>query len=261
LRLLLISDAHGNPYALRAVLEAERYDEVLFLGDAVDYGPRPAEVIDMLRSAGARMVMGNHDNAVAFGVDCMCGEATHWVSVFFRANYTVKLVSPEQVAHLRSLPERVTLDLGPMGRALAVHGSPSSPLYGYLYPWLDDESLRKALRRSVRLSAGPEGGDLAYDVYIVGHTHYQFARRVYGRLLVNPGSVGQPRDGDPRASYAVIDTDREGVELRRVKYDAERVVKEIEALGVPEPYLGALKVMFLEARVPRRPPGVQGGSV
>jgi len=75
LRLLLISDAHGNPYALRAVLEAERYDEVLFLGDAVDYGPRPAEVIDMLRSAGARMVMGNHDNAVAFGVDCMCGEA------------------------------------------------------------------------------------------------------------------------------------------------------------------------------------------
>ncbi|MGC9112527.1 metallophosphoesterase family protein [Acidilobus sp.] len=253
-KLLVLSDAHGNPYALRAVIGSESYDEVLFLGDAVDYGPRPGEVIDVLRSVGARAVMGNHDNALVHGVDCMCGEETHWVSVFFRENYTKRLVSDGDLALIASWPERLELDLGRMGRSLAVHGSPSSPLYGYIYPWLDDDSVKKMLTRSLRLSP-PTGGRLDYSLYLVGHTHYQFVRRIGGSLLVNPGSVGQPRDGDPRAAYAVIDTENGEVELKRAKYDASLVVRDLEALGVPEPYMSALKLMFLEARVPSRARG------
>lgn len=251
MKLLVLSDAHGNSYALRAVINSESYDQVLFLGDAVDYGPRPSEVIDTLRSVGARAVMGNHDNALVHGVDCMCGEETHWVSVFFRENYTKKLVSGSDLAFVSSWHERLELDMGPMGRSLAVHGSPSSPLYGYIYPWLDDDTVKRMLVRSLRLShsANYEPG---YSLYLVGHTHYQFVRRVGGSLLVNPGSVGQPRDGDPRAAYAVIDVEKGKVELKRVKYDTSLVVRDLEALGVPEPYMSALKLMFLEARVPSR---------
>jgi len=253
LRVLLVSDIHGNLEALRAVVEdAGPFDDVVVLGDLVDYGPRPGEVVDEVKGLGARVVRGNHDHAVAYGVDCRCGEDTHWLSVWFRENVTQRLVGDDVRAYLGRLPLSLNLDLGPF-RALAVHGAPSNPLYAYLHPWLPDEEVCRNLGPTVRLTAGRRGA-CPKGAYLVGHTHHQFARTVQGALVVNPGSVGQPRDGDPRAAYALVDAERGSVELRRVKYDVDRVARELEALGIPEPYLSALKFMLYKARVPPRPP-------
>ena len=251
-RVLILSDVHGNIDALQAVLaDAKGWDEVLVLGDLVDYGPSPGEVLDTLRGLGARMLRGNHDHAVAYGVDCRCGEATHWLSTWFRENITVRLISKNDRSFLGGLPERLRLDLG-SARLTAVHGSPSSPLYGYLYPWLPPRELCGMLRPSARLreeqvKSCPRG------LYLVGHTHYQFLRVQDGALVVNPGSVGQPRDGDPRAAYAVLDTETGRVVFGRVRYPVEKTLERLRGLGVPEPYMSALRVLLVEARVPPRP--------
>lgn len=256
-RVLVLSDVHGNLEALQAVLSAARgWDEVLVLGDLVDYGPWPGEVIDALRGLGARVVKGNHDHAAAFGVDCRCGEKTHWLSTWFRENITVRLLSRRDLEYLAGLPEKLVLDT-PVGSLAAVHGAPASPLYGYLHPWLGEEAVCAMLRPGARLAPVSRRGGCRprHSVYLVGHTHYQFLRVVGGSRVVNPGSVGQPRDGDPRAAYAVLDTETGEVVFGRARYDVSRVLRTLEALGIPEPYMCALRVMLLEARVPEPPRG------
>jgi len=246
LRILVLSDIHGNLDALKAILEAVRgWDEVLVLGDLVDYGPEPGEVIDEVRSIGARVVRGNHDHAAAHGVDCRAGPQLHWVSVWFRENVTLKLLGRGDRAYLASLPLKLELDLGP-ARILAVHASPRDPLYDYLHPWLPPG---EALERL-------EG---ARGLVLIGHTHHQFARVVGQAILANPGGAGQPRDGDPRAPYLLVDDDGR-ITLGRVKYPVEAVERKLEALGIPEPYLGVLKYVLSRAEVPRGHPTPERGS-
>ncbi|MET1127786.1 MAG: metallophosphoesterase family protein, partial [Thermoproteota archaeon] len=250
MRILVVSDIHGNLHALRAVLNAARgWDEVIVLGDLVDYGPHPAEVIDSVRELGAKVVRGNHDHAVAYGVDCRCGEEVRWLSVWFRENVTLKLVSRNDIDYLRKLPLMEELGLG-SSRAYAVHGSPRNPLYGYLYPWLNPDEACSMLRRpSMRLRPSGDNRECPKGLYLVGHTHHQFYRIVYGAIVVNPGSVGQPRDGDPRAAFAIIDADRQSIELYRVEYDFEKTIRDLEKLGVGEPYMAALRYMLSTGRV------------
>ncbi|MCE4602891.1 MAG: metallophosphatase family protein [Desulfurococcales archaeon] len=248
-RTLVISDIHGNLPALEAVLDAARgWDEIIVLGDLVDYGPWPGEVIDALRSLGAVIVRGNHDHAVAYGVDCRCGEDTRWLSTWFRSNVTFRLLDKASRGFLRGLPTRLERDMGGL-RTVMVHAAPSNPLYAYLYPWLGDGEVCNMLKPSLRLSRNATG--CPRGLYLVGHTHYQFYRTVQGAFVANPGSVGQPRDGDPRAGYLLIDKDTGGIELGRVRYDVDRVLRGLGELGVPEPYMGALRYMLLNARVPR----------
>ena len=106
MRVLVISDVHGNADALRAVLEdAGRWDDVWVLGDLVDYGPEPQVVVDMVRELRPGLVVrGNHDNAVAFGVDCLCDPKVHELSVYTRQAISARLLSREQVEWLRGLP-------------------------------------------------------------------------------------------------------------------------------------------------------------
>ncbi|MEB3805953.1 MAG: metallophosphatase family protein [Desulfurococcales archaeon] len=251
-RILVLSDIHGNLPALEAVLEAARgWDEVVVLGDLVDYGPWPGEVIDELRGLGASIVRGNHDHAVAYGVDCRCGEATHWLSTWFRSNVTLRLLDKASISFLRSLPTRLETEIAG-ARAVLVHAAPSNPLYTYLHPWLGDDRLCSLLRPGLRLAGGGEGVDCPRGLYLVGHTHHQFYRTVNGAVVANPGSVGQPRDGDPRAAYMVLDDSTGLIALGRVKYDVGRVLQGLGELGVPEPYLGALKYMLVNARIPPR---------
>ena len=252
-RALVISDVHGNLPALEAVLEAARgWDELIVLGDLVDYGPWPGEVIDALRSLGAVIVRGNHDHAVAYGVDCRCGEETHWLSTWFRSNVTLKLLDKATRGFLQSLPTTLERDIGGM-RTIMVHAAPSNPLYAYLHPWLSDGEICNMLKPSPRLSQAARG--CPRGLYLVGHTHYQFYRTVQGALVANPGSVGQPRDGDPRASYLLIDKDTGEIELGRVRYDVDRVLQGLRGLGVPEPYMGVLRYILVSARVPVRKGG------
>ncbi|MFC6905384.1 metallophosphoesterase family protein [Halalkalicoccus tibetensis] len=208
MRVGLVSDIHANRVALEAVLEdMPAVDRLFCAGDVVGYNPWPADCLETVRERGIPTVMGNHDRAVAS-------------DTAFRFNAMAKAgveharreLSDEQLEWLAGLPEeRTELD----GRVKLVHGHPEDPDH-YTYP-------------------GEFGPDLLEEeeLLVLGHTHVQ-GHAVYEEGIVcNPGSVGQPRDGDPRAAYAVVDLDDRSVEERRVEYDVERVVEAVERAGLP----------------------------
>lgn len=211
MRVLVISDIHANIDALEAI--DEPCDQIICLGDIVDYGPEPAACIEALQKSLLR-VRGNHDNAVAFRMDCGCGEAFRHLSVATR-EYMWQVLKPEHLAWLgeADLQLETTID----GRRIyAVHAAPSDPLFKYLLPGAPDTELRQ------------EAALADADIILMGHTHKPFLREADGKLLVNVGSVGQPRDGIPEVSYAVIEEGR--VELRRTAYDVERAAARVRDL-------------------------------
>jgi len=223
MRWLILSDAHGNYDALRTILDNERYDHAIFLGDAVDYGPQPAETLDLLRETCSTMLKGNHDAAAAYGISCMCREELRPLSEYTRAKITLRMLSKEDLDFLKGLPEKSELLIGE-AHVYAVHASPRDHLYGYLMPDMSDEELDEQLSEP-----GPIGiRKLNHDLFLMGHTHRAMVRELRRARVLNPGSVGQPRDGDPRASYAIIDDGR--LELRRIRYDLEGVIGKIRGL-------------------------------
>lgn len=231
-RVLLISDIHANYDSLKSILENTRnYDEVVVLGDLVDYGPDPDLVLDEVRLTGAKIIKGNHDEAVGKNVDCRCGHELHDVSEYTRNRISMKKLSDNDRKFLGSLPEVLKTEVSGSLFVL-VHGSLQQPLYGYLYPWLSNEEICWSLqeRKTYRLSTSRRECELPAAVFVVGHTHHQFLRRVGGAVVINPGSVGQPRDGDARASYAIYDTTDGSVTFYRVKYDVEKVLSRLQEL-------------------------------
>lgn len=230
MKLVIISDVHANLAALEAVLAAEaRYDRLLCLGDTVDYGPDPAECLSRLRGLDPVWVRGNHDHAVGSGVECGCSEAFQDLSRASR-RFTRAVLSQEDLAFLRVLPVTasfaVTRPTGPY-RFHLTHAAPDDSLYGYVSPDGDVERWQEAM------NSVPPGT----DAVLTGHTHrpyrYRHPRPQPQATLevVNPGSVGQPRDGNPRAAYAVWEEGR--FELRRVAYDVELTVRRLEATSQP----------------------------
>jgi diadenosine tetraphosphatase ApaH/serine/threonine PP2A family protein phosphatase len=243
-RYLLISDIHANLTAFEAVLAAAegRSDRVICLGDVVGYGPDPNEVIDLVVRLGITTIRGNHDKASSGGehedFNPIAQAAVEW---------TLHKLRPENLQWLQGLPA------GPLAEdaVVFVHGSPED----------EDEYIFSAptAARSFQLTPSP--------VTFFGHTHIQggFLRardRVEAfrpgyspdgdsafleldpaaRYLINPGSVGQPRDGDPRAAFAFADTDRRTIEFRRIAYDVAAVQERMERAGLPEPL--ALRLAF-----------------
>jgi putative phosphoesterase len=217
-KLLIISDIHSNYEALLAVANAEKNaDQIWCLGDLVDYGPQPAEVVQWVRHHAQLCVRGNHDFALAFNEDCRCGKRFRQLSRASR-EMNRNLLTPEQVAYLQLLPETEEV-VRENCRFRLAHATPSGNLYRYLVPGITDIEL-----------AGELEGILA-DVVFCGHTHFPMIRKVGNKLFVNPGSVGQPRDGNPRASYALWD---DGVvRLRRAKYDIGKTVDKLRASRLP----------------------------
>jgi len=216
MRLLIVSDIHSNFAALQAVeKDAGGVDAVAFAGDAVDYGPRPAECIAWLRRHATWAVRGNHDEALGNHTDCRCSEAFRKLSVATRA------MNQERVSHadrryLAALPLTALFDFGGV-RFGMIHAAPADPMYHYLPPGLSDNGLRV------------EMGDFPnmVDVAILGHTHLPFVRRLDNLQVVNPGSVGQPKHGDPRAAYAIWE---DGViTLHRVAYPVEETLQELQS--------------------------------
>ncbi len=231
MRVLVMSDIHGNAEALKAVIDDARdYDDVIILGDLVDYGPEPGKVIDEVRSLGARAIRGNHDEAAVMGIDCRAGPSLHEVSVYTREKITLAQLSRADKAWLGSLPYEIKLDLGP-NEVVAVHASIKDKLFKYLYPWLGDE----VIEDYIPLHGG---------AVLVGHTHYQFLRPTgFGLKVVNPGSVGQPRDGDWRAAYLLVS--EEGISFRRVKYDVNTVLNKLKELVDVRKYYEVLARILL----------------
>ena len=208
MRVGAISDVHGNRVALAAVLsDMPAVDLLVCAGDVVGYNPWPAECVEEIRSREIPTVMGNHDRAVVEG-------SGFWGNEMADAGvqYAIDRLAESQREWLAGLPERLTVA---DGRVKLVHGHPDDP-DRYTYP----ESF----------SASMLGDE---ELLVLGHTHVQGHRLTGEGIVCNPGSVGQPRDGDPRAAYAVVDLGTEAVEERRVEYDVDAVVEAIEEVGLP----------------------------
>lgn len=208
MRLGVISDIHANRVALEAVLsDIPAVDGLACAGDIVGYNPWPADCLAAVRDRAVPTVQGNHDRAVASGGGFRFNSLAQ-----AGVRYAREQLDEDGVDWLADLPtERRVAD----GRVKLVHGHPDDP-DRYTYPEEFDASL-----------LGDE------DVLVMGHTHVQGHAVTEDGVVMNPGSVGQPRDADPRAAYAVVDLDDLTVTEHRVEYDVEAVVDAVEAAGLP----------------------------
>ena len=233
MRIAVLSDIHANLSALRAVVDdLPEVDEVWVLGDTVGYGPQPNEVVAQLQEMGARTVLGNHDGAAIGTVDAADFNPDARTAI----EWTAQAIDPNARTYIASLPE-VRTD----GELTAVHGSPRDPIWEYI--------------------TGPTIAALNFDAFetrvcLFGHTHLPVAYQVVDgavathpglpgtvaglegqRALLNPGSVGQPRDGMPDAAYGILELDGEAAtgsfEFRRVRYDIDRTQRLMRDAGLP----------------------------
>lgn len=214
MRILLLADIHGNWPALQAI--DEDYDHCLFVGDLVDYGPQPRECLEWVRLHASFSVRGNHDHAVAQRAATNGRNGLKYLTHMTR-QLSCQLLRAEEIRFLAGQPASRCVTLGD-ARFLLVHGTPRDPLDEYAPA--DPELWARRL-------AGVDA-----DFVVVGHTHLPYVLSVAGRTVINPGSVGQPRDGDPRASYAIWQDGR--IELKRVAYDLEDLVQQIRQSPLPE---------------------------
>jgi predicted phosphodiesterase len=240
MRVAVVSDIHSNLHALEAVLatvEAEAPDELWCLGDLVGYGPRPNECCATIAERADVCLAGNHDLAVRGTIDLeeFGGEAA------VAARWTRDVLTPDAQTFLDGLE--------PEGSAHGValyHGSARDPVWEYV---LTDEGARATLE----LTEAP--------LILVGHSHValqivESGGEVSGglapadaeleldgvRALLNPGSVGQPRDGDPRAAYLLLDLEARRATYRRVEYDVKQTQREMRDAGLPEMLAGRLEL-------------------
>jgi putative phosphoesterase len=221
MKIGVLSDIHGNARAFAAVkdqLRTEGCERCFFLGDICGYYFRQNEILDELRAWPSLVsVSGNHDR---FFLDSLTDESRAHIyeEAFGRSfHHLQREISPENLDFLQQLEAGRVL----AGEGMALfHGSPWEPLYEYIYP---DTPLQRF-------------AELEYDVVFLGHTHRPMVREYAGKLIVNPGSVGQPRDGG-WPSYAVYDTVTRRAEIRRVPYDVMGQIEEVRRSGDPTPYL------------------------
>ncbi|MFC2038009.1 metallophosphoesterase family protein [Chloroflexota bacterium] len=233
MRYLILSDIHSNRDAFETVLrDAGPMDEVWCLGDVVGYGPEPNACIELLRSLPHQCIAGNHDWATLGKLDLR-----DFNSDARRANlWNRKQLTPQNLAYLDGLPEALV-----MGQFTLVHGSPRRPIWEYII-------------YASTAATNFEHYDTPYC--FVGHTHAPAIFRLNDedgenlcetvlpslneplklgshRLIINPGSVGQPRDGNPLASYAILDTKAHTVEHRRVAYPFEKTQDKMREHSLP----------------------------
>jgi len=240
MRHLILSDIHANLTALEAALKAAdgRWERLVCLGDMVGYGPDPNEVVDRLRALNATIIRGNHDKAACGLVDAEDFNPVARAA----ASWTREHLRPENLSYLQQLPH------GPLqtdGVSL-VHGAFKD----------EDEYVFQPSQALSGLLESPS------PVTFFGHTHFQggfsfrdnklevlqlrpqsgaafAALRIepHTRYLLNPGSIGQPRDGDPRGAFAIADLDHSVIEFWRAPYDIESVQQRMQRAGLPEPLI------------------------
>ena len=222
-RIAVISDVHANLEALDAVLRATEAEEVFCLGDLVDYGAQPNEVIGAVRRRGAKCILGNHDSAALTGDTSLFNARAAMSSAWTRG-----VLTEASLAYLRSLPQELRPEL--KVAAYFAHGSPDDRLWEYVHPRTHTDLFGHYLDKlKVRLIG-------------LGHTHVPYVWKDDGRTIFNPGSVGQPRDGDWRASFAEIQLRGRVVEVAiiRVKYNREAAAAKIIQAGLPRSYAARL---------------------
>lgn len=208
MRIGVLSDIHANRVALEAVLaDMPPVEELICAGDIIGYNPWPKEVLHTIRERAVPTVQGNHDRVLANGRN-FPGNSLARAGI----RHARQELNDEEIAFLGGLPtERLLFE----DRVKVVHGHPENP-DRYTYPE----------------AFGPElvGEE---SVLIMGHTHVQHVEQTAAGMILNPGSVGQPRDGDPDAAYALLDLDEMDVELRRVPYDISQVEQAVAEADLP----------------------------
>ena len=212
MKIALLADIHANFAALRAF--PETYDELWVIGDLVNFGPEPGEVIDWVRTHAHCVVRGNHDYVVGYDTAPRCILAYQSMATE-TGEYSSSVLTEKQKQYLRLLPLSVDRTLSET-RFHLCHATPSDPLFGYLE---EDPSAWEA-----------EGSSTRADVVIVGHTHIPFLRPIGKRHLVNPGSLAGLKVTSPQASYATWEDSH--FHLKRYSYPFEETVAEIEALPI-----------------------------
>lgn len=240
MRYLIVSDIHGNLPAFQMVLaEARPFDAIWCLGDLVGYGPNPDECVNRLREFPHVCVAGNHDwGAIGRADPFIFNNEARLALAWTRSELAF-----ESLRYLADLPTIVQME-----GMLMAHGSPREPIWEYL---LDVETAR----------AGFNAAD--FTIAMVGHTHipliFEWIEEPHSirlllpdwdnplplegrRLILNPGSVGQPRDGDPRAAYAILDTEAGTWEARRVAYPVEITQERMRARGLPQRLIDRLEL-------------------
>jgi len=219
MRMVVLSDIHANMAALERVLaDLPSYDELYCLGDVVGYGPDPNEVVEALRNLQPTIVLaGNHDHAVVTDDDSgfvdYAVKAIHW---------TRSQLSKENLDYLQALAPSARHRMQGVEMAM-FHGSPRDPLNEYVFPGTPPSLLKRLLELSKA------------ELLLQGHTHVPMSFRDGDALLLNPGSVGQPRDGDPRASYMILEIETKKIahKIRRVQYEIDNTAKAILENGLP----------------------------
>jgi putative phosphoesterase len=212
MEIALISDIHANLPALEAVLDdLPPVDDIVCAGDVVGYNPWPAECLERVREVASVTVQGNHDRTVenpgryAANKMAMAG-----------LEHAQSELTDEQLEWLATRPKRTEFADGAF-RLVHSHPDPGK-LGSYVRPRQFPE-MRPYLDE--------------YEGLVLGHTHIQHSAVIDDRLIVNPGSVGQPRDSNPDAAYAILDPDARSVDLHRVAYDIDEVITSVEAAGLP----------------------------
>jgi len=220
MKIAIISDIHSNLEAFEAVLnniKSKEIDKIICLGDIVGYGSSPNECIELIKKNGIQSIQGNHDlNAVTL-------EKLEWFNENAREalKWTNKVLTEENKKFLKELPE--TLEVKDQkNRLLAVHGSPKDHLYEYLEPTTDEDKIKDMIE------------DQKADVIACGHTHMPDVKKFELKLFLNPGSVGQPRNNNSKAQYAILDLSNINfVTLEQVEYDIDTAAKKIIQAGLP----------------------------
>lgn len=213
----VIADVHSNACALRAFLSKEKsVSGIINAGDIVGYGPRPGECVALCKKRCMVNVLGNHDFAAITGD---VSKHNRLAQMAMRLN--ISMLGSEHFSFLKSLPEKAKLRVGHY-TVYVCHGSPLS-MWEYVYESASAKTLNKFLEAT------------GADVIVMGHTHRLFVRKLKNGWVLNPGSIGQPRDGNPRPGYLLVDFSAKplGVEAKRFSYDIASVEKKMKELGFP----------------------------
>lgn len=211
----LIAGVHSNVVALEAVLsemESLGVEKILHAGDIVGYNPYPNETIELFRKRKIISIRGNHERALLSG-DM---EDLNWHAAC-ALRWTSNTISHENLGYISKLKDTETISVDDV-EIFLVHGSPNDPDQ-YVYP----EDVEPGLLTIT-----------GCDILVLGHTHIQFKKEFKEGIIINPGSVGQPRDQDPASAYAILDTDTKRTELKRIGYDIEKVIEDMRKTYLPE---------------------------
>lgn len=240
MKIALFSDIHANLPALEAFfkdVDARKPDAIYCLGDLVGYNIWPNEVINEIRKRGIPTIAGNYD----FGIgrasdDCGCAYKTDPEKEMGKVSisYTNSVVNDEERAYLRTLPAHLRLEFqlnDDKMNLLLVHGSPRK-INEYLFEERDEKSMIRIMEQADT------------DIMCFGHTHKPYHRVIGNRHAINIGSVGKPKDGDPRGGYVMLTIDDAGkptVEFIRFEYDVEKAAKAVTDSPLPDYYAEALR--------------------